>query len=82
VGNDMSSRDIEGENPLWSAAGKVTTNAAPGPYVLVMRRAPCLCETEIRVRMREGGVEDANPGGDEAQPEELVHYLYREASFK
>jgi len=41
IGNDMSSRDIEGENPLYLPQAKVYhRNAALGPCLVVSRRLP------------------------------------------
>jgi 2-dehydro-3-deoxy-D-arabinonate dehydratase len=85
VGNDMSSRDIEGENPLYLPQAKVYDNCcALGPAILASREAPGP-ETEIRLRI----LRDGAPVFDDATTlaamkrglEELVHYLYREASF-
>ena len=47
IGNDMSSRDIEGENPLYLPQAKVYTACAGlGPCILV-RDKPLDPETEI-----------------------------------
>jgi 2-dehydro-3-deoxy-D-arabinonate dehydratase len=51
VGNDMSSRDIEGENPLYLPQAKVYDNCcALGPAIWVSREVP-VPETEIRLRI-------------------------------
>jgi len=85
VGNDMSSRDIEGENPLYLPQAKVYDNScALGPAILVSREAlgP---ETEIRLRiLRDGALvfDDATTlAAMKRSLEELVRYLYCEASF-
>jgi 2-dehydro-3-deoxy-D-arabinonate dehydratase len=85
VGNDMSSRDIEGENPLYLPQAKVYDNCcALGPAVLVSPTAPGP-DTEIRVQISRSGmvvVEDATKlSAMKRRLEELVEYLYREASF-
>ena len=85
AGNDMSSRDIEGENPLYLPQAKVYDNCcALGPAVLVSPTAPGP-ETEIRVRILRSGkvvVEDATKlSAMKRRLEELIEYLYREASF-
>jgi 2-dehydro-3-deoxy-D-arabinonate dehydratase len=85
VGNDMSSRDIEGENPLYLPQAKVyDACCALGPAVLVSEEAP-KPETEIRVRIFRDGVvvvEDATTlAAMKRKLDELVGYLYREASF-
>jgi 2-dehydro-3-deoxy-D-arabinonate dehydratase len=85
VGNDMSSRDIEGENPLYLPQAKVYDQCcALGPAVWVNQETP-KAETEIGLRIfREGAVafEDTTTlAAMKRKPEELVQYLYREASF-
>src|SRR2546421_2166976 len=55
IGNDMSSRDIEGENPLYLPQAKVYDGCcALGPCVLVSDRA-LPRETEIRLEICRGG---------------------------
>jgi 2-dehydro-3-deoxy-D-arabinonate dehydratase len=85
AGNDMSSRDIEGENPLYLPQAKVYDNCcALGPSVWVSPAAPRL-DTEIRLRIfrsEEVVFEDATKlSAMKRRLDELVHYLYREASF-
>ena len=85
VGNDMSSRDIEGENPLYLPQAKVyDACCALGPAILVTDEAP-KPETEIRVRIfRDEAlvVEDATTlAAMKRKLDELVGYLYRECSF-
>ena len=85
AGNDMSSRDIEGENPLYLPQAKVYDNCcALGPALWVTAEAPGP-ETEIGLRIfRSGSVvfEDATRlSAMKRRLDELVHYLYREASF-
>ena len=85
IGNDMSSRDIEGENPLYLPQAKVYDGCcALGPCVL-RPPAPLPPETEVRLVIRRAGrdrvrgIDDA--WRDEAQPAELVEWLYRDNSF-
>ena len=85
VGNDMSSRDIEGENPLYLPQAKIyDRSVAIGPAILVTRQMPAP-STAIRMKITRGGnvvFEDATSLGElKREPEELVSYLYREASF-
>src|SRR3982751_4181129 len=55
IGNDMSSRDIEGENPLYLPQAKVYTRAcALGPCVLVSAE-PLRPETEISIEILRSG---------------------------
>jgi 2-dehydro-3-deoxy-D-arabinonate dehydratase len=55
LGNDMSSRDIEGENPLYLPQAKVyDRSAALGPCLVVSRTLPTP-ETEISIVIRRLG---------------------------
>jgi 2-dehydro-3-deoxy-D-arabinonate dehydratase len=85
IGNDMSSRDIEGENPLYLPQAKVyDRSCALGPCLLVAGDSlPAATEISIEIR-REG--ERAFSGATtlkelKRKPEELVEYLYRSSSF-
>ena len=85
AGNDVSSRDIEGENPLYLPQAKVYDGScALGPAVLV-REAPLPAETTISVRIARGGAPVFEGATTLAQmrrtPEELASWLYRETSF-
>jgi 2-dehydro-3-deoxy-D-arabinonate dehydratase len=85
VGNDMSSRDIEGENPLYLPQAKVyDRSCALGPCVLVSENA-LPASTEIRIEIRRAGdvvFSGATTLADmKRKPEELVSYLYRHSSF-
>lgn len=85
VGNDMSSRDIEGENPLYLPQAKVYDGScALGPGVLVSR-GELDTSTGIAIEIVRDG-ETAFTGATtlaelKRKPEELVSYLYRECSF-
>jgi 2-dehydro-3-deoxy-D-arabinonate dehydratase len=85
IGNDVSSRDIEGENPLYLPQAKVYDGSCalgPGLYVT---NDPLPPETAIEIRITRG--KDVVFEGSTAlsqmrrKPEELVEYLYRETSF-
>jgi 2-dehydro-3-deoxy-D-arabinonate dehydratase len=85
VGNDMSSRDIEGENPLYLPQAKVYDGAcALGPCVLVTPDPPPP-STKITLEIRRSGRTEFT--GSTALSEmkrdfkTLVEYLYRETSF-
>ncbi len=85
VGNDMSSRDIEGENPLYLPQAKVYDGScALGPGVLVSSE-PLDKDTTISLRIGRRGQEVFKGDTTLAQlrraPASLVEYLYREASF-
>jgi 2-dehydro-3-deoxy-D-arabinonate dehydratase len=85
VGNDMSSRDIEGENPLYLPQAKVYDGScALGPGVLI-REQPLPPDTTIALTIVRNGVTAFHGSTMLAQMrrthEELVEYLYRETSF-
>lgn len=85
IGNDMSSRDIEGENPLYLPQAKVyDRSCALGPCLLVSNDSLPL-STDITIEIRHGGA-IAFSGATtlkemKRKPEELVEYLYRGNSF-
>jgi 2-dehydro-3-deoxy-D-arabinonate dehydratase len=85
VGNDMSSRDIEGENPLYLPQAKVyDRSCALGPCILVSRE-PLEKTTPIRIEIERGGKEEFSGATTLAElkraPEVLVAYLFRENNF-
>ena len=85
IGNDMSSRDIEGENPLYLPQAKVYDGAcALGPGVLILE-APLPPDTTIALTIVRNGAAVFQGSTTLQQmrrmPEELVQYLYRETSF-
>jgi 2-dehydro-3-deoxy-D-arabinonate dehydratase len=85
IGNDMSSRSIEGENPLYLPQAKTYDGCASlGPCIYVPEK-PLPKETVIQLeilrngtRMFEGTVEVSQM---KRTPDELVSFLYRECSF-
>jgi 2-dehydro-3-deoxy-D-arabinonate dehydratase len=85
IGNDMSSRDIEGENPLYLPQAKVYDGCcALGPCIL-FRAEPLPASTEIRMRIGRGESTVFQGGTHLGQmkrsPQELVDYLFRENRF-
>ena len=85
IGNDMSSRDIEGENPLYLPQAKSYDQAAGlGPCILLSDEM-LPATTEIRIVISRGATEMFNGATTLAQlkrkPEELVEFLTREMSF-
>ncbi len=85
VGNDMSSRDIEGENPLYLPQAKVYDGScALGPCVL-LADVPLPRTTNISVNiLRDGGVVFAGSTSVaeiKREMTELVRYLFRDNSF-
>ncbi len=85
IGNDMSSRDIEGENPLYLPQAKVyDRSCALGPCLLLADE-PLPATTEIAITIRRGGSEVFSGSTTlkemKRKPQELVEYLYRNNSF-
>jgi 2-dehydro-3-deoxy-D-arabinonate dehydratase len=85
VCNDMSSRDIEGENPLYLPQAKTYDGCcALGPGILVAE-GPLPKETRIRLEILRGGSRafEGETGLDRLKRtfDELVGWLTREASF-
>jgi 2-dehydro-3-deoxy-D-arabinonate dehydratase len=85
VGNDMSSRDIEGANPLYLPQAKVyDRSCALGPCVLVAE-AMLSAATEIKLRIKRAGASVFAGETTLAQlkrtPESLVEFLFRDNSF-
>lgn len=84
IGNDMSSRDIEGENPLYLPQAKVYDGScALGPCVLLS--PPALTENIIRLEIERGGraLYSGSTSLSELKrdPRQLVQYLFRDQSF-
>jgi 2-dehydro-3-deoxy-D-arabinonate dehydratase len=85
VGNDMSSRSIEGENPLYLPQAKVYQGcAAVGPCILVQEEM--LPDTTcIHLEIHRGGSLAASGETTLSQmkrkPQELADWLYRGNSF-
>ncbi|WP_339656710.1 fumarylacetoacetate hydrolase family protein [uncultured Maribacter sp.] len=85
IGNDMSSRSIEGENPLYLPQAKTYDGcAALGPCVLLTNES-LPTDTKISLTINRGGknVFDKNIGIDQIKRklEDIVEYLYRECTF-
>ncbi len=85
IGNDLSCRDIEGENPLYLPQAKCfKLCAALGPCLLVAP-APLPPETAIRLEIRRGEAVAFAGETTLAQlkrtPQELAGFLYRDNSF-
>jgi 2-dehydro-3-deoxy-D-arabinonate dehydratase len=85
IGNDMSSRDIEGENPLYLPQAKVYDAAAGiGPCILVTEK-PLAPETIISMRIYRAKEEvfqgETQISQMKRSHEELREFLTREMSF-
>jgi 2-dehydro-3-deoxy-D-arabinonate dehydratase len=85
IGNDMSSRDIEGVNPLYLPQAKVyDRSCALGPCIFVAEEMPS-ASTEIKLHIARDG-ETAFAGETtlaqlKRTPESLVEFLFRDNSF-
>lgn len=85
IGNDMSSRDIEGENPLYLPQAKVYDGScALGPCVLLSEE-PLSSSTTIALQIQRGS-ESAFAGSTtlaslKRDSKELVEFLFRDNSF-
>ncbi|HEU4388105.1 MAG TPA: fumarylacetoacetate hydrolase family protein [Blastocatellia bacterium] len=85
IGNDMSSRDIEGENPLYLPQAKVyDRSCALGPCVVAMEESlPATTEIVLEIAR---GEQAAFTGRTSLKalkrtPESLVEFLYRDNTF-
>lgn len=85
IGNDMSSRSIEGENPLYLPQAKTYDGSASvGPCIWVPDSPPASSTTILLQILRTGKmVFEGTTTLDQMKrkPEELASWLYRECSF-
>jgi 2-dehydro-3-deoxy-D-arabinonate dehydratase len=86
IGNDMSARDIEGENPLYLPQAKVYDNCcALGPVITLADSMPPADQVSIRLSIERNGAkafEGATRLSAMARTlPDLVSWLGREASF-
>jgi 2-dehydro-3-deoxy-D-arabinonate dehydratase len=85
IGNDMSSRDIEGENPLYLPQAKVyDRSAALGPCIVITETLPS-ADTVISLEIRRGGSVafsgETMVGRIKRPLPSLAEWLFRENSF-
>jgi len=85
IGNDMSSRDIEGENPLYLPQAKIYERCcALGPGILISSE-PLSSSTEIRLEIKRprqlAFAGSTNLSNLKREPVVLIHYLYRDNPF-
>jgi 2-dehydro-3-deoxy-D-arabinonate dehydratase len=85
-GNDMSSRDIEGENPLYLPQAKVYDHScALGPVITLAEAMPPLEQVVIRLLIERRGQTVFDGSTSVAQmkrtPQELMQWLGRDNSF-
>lgn len=86
VGNDMSSRDIEGENPLYLPQAKCyDASAGLGPWILLLEGKPDRRQLGVHLKISRGGqvVFDASTSASEMarEFEDLVGWLGRDNKF-
>ncbi|WP_026463031.1 fumarylacetoacetate hydrolase family protein [Adhaeribacter aquaticus] len=86
VGNDMSSRSIEGENPLYLPQAKTYDKCAGIGPCLYVPGSPLPQETEINLEIKRNGETQFNESIAISQMkrkhDELVGFLFRETSFE
>ena len=85
IGNDMSSRSIEGENPLYLPQAKTYDGCASiGPCIYVTDK-PLMKDTPINMDIYRGQKKvfdgQTSIARMKRRPEELASFLYRECSF-
>jgi 2-dehydro-3-deoxy-D-arabinonate dehydratase len=85
IGNDVSSRDIEGENPLYLPQAKCYDGSCALGPALYVTDDPLPPETAIVLTITRGGATvfqgDTTVSQMRRSPLELVEFLYRETSF-
>ena len=86
IGNDMSSRDIEGENLLYLPQAKIyTASCTVGPWIVVGPTEDDVRQWSIQLEIRRGGetVFAGETGACQIKRRftELVDYLYRSQAF-
>lgn len=85
IGNDMSSRSIEGENPLYLPQAKSYTGSASIGPCLYVSENPLARDTVISIEILRKGekVFEGDTSIDQMKRgfEELVEYLFRECDF-
>jgi 2-dehydro-3-deoxy-D-arabinonate dehydratase len=85
IGNDMSSRSIEGENPLYLPQAKTYDHSAAIGPCLYIDEKPLKKETEIEMIINRAGAAvfsgKTDLGQIKRELDELVRWLFRELSF-
>jgi 2-dehydro-3-deoxy-D-arabinonate dehydratase len=86
IGNDMSSRDIEGENPLYLPQAKVYKGSCSvGPVVTPLASMPALASVEIKLTIHRAGRTAFEGSTSLAQlnrtVESLAEWLFKENEF-
>ena len=84
IGNDMSSRDIEGENPLYLPQAKIYDGScALGPCILLSAELPSKTGIQLEISREGKSVFTGNTTLAELKrdPKELARFLFRDNSF-
>jgi 2-dehydro-3-deoxy-D-arabinonate dehydratase len=86
IGNDMSSRDIEGENLLYLPQAKIyDRSCALGPWIAVGDAEAAVREWKITLEIRRGGgrvfAGETSPGKIQRSFAELAGFLFRSQVF-
>jgi 2-dehydro-3-deoxy-D-arabinonate dehydratase len=85
IGNDMSSRSIEGENPLYLPQAKIYDGSCALGPCLHLTEAPLPSSTEIAIRVERAGrvaFEGRTRLSEmKRKPSELAEFLFRDNSF-
>jgi 2-dehydro-3-deoxy-D-arabinonate dehydratase len=85
IGNDMSSRDIEGENPLYLPQAKSYNGAAAIGPCLYVSQTPIDPDTRISIEILRNGqvafTEEISINQMKRKHTELVAYLFKEMDF-
>jgi len=86
IGNDMSSRDIEGENLLYLPQAKIyTASCAVGPWIVVGPTEDDARQWTIQLEIRRGEKQvfggETSAGQIKRPFNDLVDYLFRSQSF-
>jgi 2-dehydro-3-deoxy-D-arabinonate dehydratase len=86
IGNDVSSRSIEGENPLYLPQAKVYSRcAALGPAIVTVDELPDVSNLEIQLTIRRNGTQLFQDSTATSQLHrslsDLIDYLLRDNKF-
>jgi 2-dehydro-3-deoxy-D-arabinonate dehydratase len=86
VGNDVSSRSIEGENALYLPQAKIFTGScALGPALVPVQEVPPLPELTVRLEIRRGDEaifgDEVSLGALRRTPAELLGWLFQALDF-
>jgi 2-dehydro-3-deoxy-D-arabinonate dehydratase len=86
IGNDMSSRDIEGENALYLPQAKIYTGScAVGPWIVVGPNEDAARQWSVHLEIRRSGTKvfagETRADKIKRSFNELVEYLYRSQKF-